>query len=530
MFREKSLLWKKKLPGSEAAMIGVANNGLLLVRTKEGLRRYYASGEEAHSPIDRYKPKALSEQSASLGGILVQEFGGGLVIEKRVEKGKVGDSLLGFLKKGKGDPGGAILHEIVHYELASEQEDTIWKYQSEKDRGRFLWAAIADLSHMVVSEEKPKAFPQRGTVTKMLLLQPKEGRSIYEVSLTDTRVTELSINADGVVMARLEAGGEAQYLGLKPDGEKFFITPPKPGVVIRYLGRKFLLLEEIENRMLHFLSFDDKPLFSLDLKIFDSTLTKYQFFFQPNDDPILVSVEPDGRSLEILYTSLDHLPIQYEGWLLESERRRHKQALEAEKESAARDTKPGHVSRIRTVSLSADGHGEDSAPVDAEPAQDAPVEPPEWVVEEAAAFPPPQQIEHAVAPAEAPAETRETPLAPPESLEQPAAPDEAPASAQETPLAPPPSMEQRQAPAPTNGEARRPDFIPLDLSGSVESPGKKIGATVRKKFPEKAAHDSRIGALLKKLDDRFSRGEVSEKAYRELRAKYASKLWNPPEP
>jgi len=342
-YREKNLLWKKKLPASETKLLGLANNGHLLVQTPEGLFSYYASGEESILPLEPYRPKILEEKGIVLGNILLEELGNGFLIEKLTERQKITESFLGFLKKKKETPDIETVYELARFDMDSHMEETVCSFAIEKGKGKFLWTATHNLDYLVIAEERPKPFPQKGFSSKMLLSQPKNGKYIYEVTMEETSIGEIAINNSGVVMAKLETPEETEFLGIKPNGEKFFITSPSRNVFLRHLGEKFLLLEEPVERVFYFKDFENKTFITLNVKILDELDTQLHFFFKPNDDPILVAQEADGKTLQLSYTTLENLEIQFQSWVREAQQKKaqpqtselQKEQEEAEKQREA---------------------------------------------------------------------------------------------------------------------------------------------------------------------------------------------------
>jgi hypothetical protein len=316
LFREKSLLWKKKFPSTPSSVIGVGNNGLVLVKMEDGFFTYYPAVEDPTSPIESYMTSSLNAQGIRLGQVFVEESGDGLIVEKVMEKTKSSPSFLKMLSKDK-IAQTSVSGQLVLYNINSASEEIIWRFNIEREKTGFSWACTRNLDFVIVAEEKTKPFPQKGSLVKMLLFGHKAGKSHQEITISDTKITELMVNEQGIVGARMEFPDEVQYLGIKLDGNKFFVTPPQVSASLIHVGKNMIVFEEKENKIWHFRSFEDKGLFSFDFKLLEKLDIDYHFFFKANDDAVVVGIEEDERTLRMIYSTFSDLEILYKGWQLE---------------------------------------------------------------------------------------------------------------------------------------------------------------------------------------------------------------------
>lgn len=467
LYREKVLLWRKKLPDPRATVLGVANNGLVLMRAEEGIFPYYVSGEDPLLPVERYRTAALAQNGARIEKVLVEETGHGFIAEKVTEKSKLTESVFSLLGKAKAG-GGNLLYELMRYDMASESEDQVWRFVAEKERGDFTWEMTPDLTFLAIAEERPRSFPQKGLVTQLLLCVPREGKSLYSATLPEAHLNQMRLGYSGTLLLTLE--GQEEIVGIRPDGKKFFLTlqtGTDPGQVeILHVGKEFAVLEDRAGEKIYFKSFEDRRLLTIDLNVLGDLNTRFHFFFRPNDDLVLASLDEPGHPLKLVYTTLEHLEIECKRWQLQAEEIRNVQEIQrkAREEDERRLREQQEISARKRQALASASLGEpDPLPSAARRVEIL------------------KQLERLKL-------QRVTGAIPEEEAEK------------------------QQKLLETELQSLSADQHPLALEGTAKS------------HQATADEKKHVEELLEKLEERFIRGEVSEKTYLELKEKYQRKL------
>ncbi len=314
LYREKNRVWQKKLPDPDTTLVGVANNGTILVSTLEGLFTYGEKGENDPAPIERYRQAVLGADGTVLRKIVFLEQGSGFIAEKLTEKKD--NSLLGRLKPG-GDSR-QLRFEIVRYNLFDDSEEQVWQFTTEHGKGNFFWAATSGLNYLAAAEKRSKVFPGRGFQTQVFLYDLTNGKSLYNATLPDAQMSELCLSQEGLLFLRVDSENETQLVGVYPDGRKFFITPAAVDPHLHHVGKECVVLFDRSRKAYYFKTFDDRLRFSMDMQILDEIKAQYTLFFRPNDDVVLAGFDQADDTFRVSYSTIEDLQIEYKRWQLQA--------------------------------------------------------------------------------------------------------------------------------------------------------------------------------------------------------------------
>ena len=309
LLRFENAIWTKTLPHEETRIIGIGNNGSVVIQDEEGLWIHFLSEDEPMDFLAPFSAKALAAQSAAIQNVVFKDLGTQLCFERITLESK-GKGILGALKSGSKDRD-VELHEIVFYSIPEKKHDTYHKFSHPSSfETKFLWSISKSFNYMITGEPHKAGRSMR---MKCTIVYVDTYESYHEFTLVDPRIERIMINDHGTALVDHQGEEGKELLIITSEGKRFSVTPPEEYTIL-HLGRNYVAMLASPQPTLIIKSFENILMCSAELKSLDELNIPFEILFNIKDELDIIHVL--NNEVKVQTSGVDRVHIDAKRWAL----------------------------------------------------------------------------------------------------------------------------------------------------------------------------------------------------------------------
>jgi hypothetical protein len=256
MYHEDRVMWETELAHGEFSIIGLGNNGCVVLKARDDVFLFRPGERPAGEVIKKLSLSAFQKMSAEMTDIVLNDEGSQLCILKESAKSKVSEKIFGALASVKVEKG-LKEFELLVYDIISGNFQSLYRVVHPVSlEQHFKWAISRDFNFFLVGN--PRKNPS-GTGTKYSIIDTTNLKTARSFELEDTEVRRAMISTDGTSLLEASKKGAQSILIVTRDAYSFSISPPERSRII-HLGKGSVCFFIDSPSTLLAKAFDDKEL------------------------------------------------------------------------------------------------------------------------------------------------------------------------------------------------------------------------------------------------------------------------------
>lgn len=354
MIRNEREVWNRRLRFPHFDLVGLGNNGRLVIRSEEGAFSYHLTGEEFLGPLEQFSRERLVQTSSHLKQARLDQFGERLFVERVTLQSRLSEKIFQLLSDTQVEKNTA-LHELVFCNLVSGDSFVYYKYLADRKKQQsFIWETSPGMEYLAaVRSQKGGAGGYDVTVIEVAPEMIHE-----EFVLKDVDVRELRVSRDGTLLVDHLKDGNPRMLIADSQGSQFLLTMPDDYKVLHLYPNQVAVLTRPDPFLL-VKDFSDQIVHVADLRSLAELGIQFQIIFNETGDLDIVTLQRGER--RFLHTTLDRFVIDAKRWELMAEQLRHSREAEeqlrerhAEHEAEAQAPKARRMQAIEVLASTAE--------------------------------------------------------------------------------------------------------------------------------------------------------------------------------
>lgn len=320
--REEREIWKKTISYSDFEILGVYDNGNVVIRSESGILVLPPDPGKGGELISVFSREALAADGALLGKIAVDENGENLCVEMTSQKSKLSEKLISMLASAPEIQKGQEVHEIMLYNLRTGKRTLLYRFPSDFGTPHaFSWEISHNFKYVLWAEVQKKS---KGPETMFSLADLTLDAIQDQFVIHGAAAWDIKMHNSGASLIDSPREDDPREVLLRSSGgTKQKITLPR-GSKAEHLGADYVAIRNEAFPLIIFKRFDNTVIEEVDLSPMEEMKMEYQTFFNQAGDVDFV-VRKSGM-LKVIHSSVDRLSIEARRWRMMVEQ----QKIEAE--------------------------------------------------------------------------------------------------------------------------------------------------------------------------------------------------------
>lgn len=280
LFHGDKLLWTRLTLDPATKLLGLGNNGSLLLHKEGRIMLFFQDGE--------HKVMLEDDDTIQANKAILDAGGHCLCVETSFSTSTGEKKKTGFFFKSKGFEDTSRFHKILTYDSVSNEQNEIWDFERDTSIESSLdWDISRDLTLLAIAETIWQERPARSMVTRLYLINLREDKTLFQMTLPHVKVKAISLNMKGMLLLDLLDEHHRFFHIINKEGEKSFVNPPMKDLRLLHFGNESVIFQVFPDRIIMFKDLRDNLVYLLDERIFESLGIEYPLLFRTNDDIIL---------------------------------------------------------------------------------------------------------------------------------------------------------------------------------------------------------------------------------------------------
>lgn len=319
--RNQKLLWRKDLSHLIFNILGVGNDGNIVIQSNQGLILFEAS-EPNPELIKTFTSKALSEQSSYIRLTFLNSKGTQICLDKVSEDKNLPSKIISVFAPSA--PEKAMEnHEIVFYSIINKNYTTYYRYTEPKNLGsKFIWNISRDFNFILTGEPHKTS---NGIKMRFSIVNVSSYEEYFNFAFLNPVINEIMINNNGTAIVDTISNNNRDLIIVTQFGQSFTIRTSMDAKIM-HLGTSFVALWMENEQKINIKTFQDGLVCIADFKVLNSLNIPYDILFNETDNIDIIYYLDD--EINIQSSGIDRIHIDARRWELYAEELKSKEENE----------------------------------------------------------------------------------------------------------------------------------------------------------------------------------------------------------
>lgn len=340
LYRENKLLWKKTQETSKFDIIGVGNNGAVVIRTDEGIYFHSLFSEEPEYYIESLGKTSLEETSSIIQGVMLNNRGEDLCMERIQYESSMKSRFFNMFTSNT--PAQDVkIHNIIFFNIQTGSQVSFMQVKIKANERNFRWEVSRDFNYMLYEDIRAS----RKSATRFCIAYTPEETVYQEFDFPATDFDRLYLNNSGTACVEGKKEERKIWNVVTLKGKVYEFTGPLSQQFC-HLGRYFVVFYDSDKNHLVWLTFDQKRKIVADLNHLDRAGLTYAILFNEKDE--LDYVIKRDKGLEVYSLDMESFETETRRRARESQDKKENDASvikKADKERQLRDEQRSRTER-----------------------------------------------------------------------------------------------------------------------------------------------------------------------------------------
>ena len=317
-------LWRREIEFANFEIVGVGNNGNVIIKSDEGILIYSPDPLEDELSIPVFRNEILKNENSSIAKIAMHRSGERICIEKVSYKSKLSEKLFKILSSSPRLERGQAHHELIFYEINSGKQVIFHKFTIDrKIPHSFTWNISPDFSYLIWGEAQ-KVF--KGTETKFSAVDIREGSYYDQFVLEGLTDWIIFVNNFGSYLIDSPQRRDLRELLIGKLNARNYKISVTNEYHPTHMGKDFVAFESHFKPKLYFKRYDDSEIQTIDLSPLDDLSLDYQILYNEQDDINFVVKRDD--EIKMVHTNIERLKVDSRRWKMMAEQQKVDKEIE----------------------------------------------------------------------------------------------------------------------------------------------------------------------------------------------------------
>lgn len=290
LFLGERLMWSKDSFGADTRLLGLGNNGALLLVEYGKIVFYHQDGfyEEILEP----------EPYSHFNKAVLDGQGRRFCAEVEVQRDQSQKKRLGLFFRTQEVEDQMRLHRIFICDSVSREKTEIWDFERDvQNDGSIMWDITRELDLFAVAETSWIEKPIRTKLTRLYMINLCKDKSLFQINFTNIDLKGIHINEKGMLLIDILDEGHQQYILINTKGEKTYINPPLRNMKLLHFGNDAVVFKTLPEKVILFKDFRDNLIYIFDERMLESIGYDIPIIFKSNDDVLIMCYDEEKSTL-----------------------------------------------------------------------------------------------------------------------------------------------------------------------------------------------------------------------------------------